>query len=85
MSVFTNAASRSIEQAHDYTAALLDLLGGRDPMDVLPRTADAVRSAIATLTDAQLSRPEAPGKWSLRQVVQHPARLDDIEHASGRS
>jgi uncharacterized damage-inducible protein DinB len=76
MSVFTNSASRSIEQAHEYTAALLDLLGGRDPMDVLPRTADAVRSATANLTDAQRSRPEAPGKWSLRQVVQHLADSD---------
>ena len=45
-------------------------------MDVLPRTADAVRNATSNLTDAQLSRPEAPGKWSLRQVVQHLADSD---------
>jgi len=76
MSVFTNAASRSVEQAHDYTAAILDLLGSREPMDVLTRTADALRSAIAGLSDAQLSQPEAPDKWSMRQVVQHLADSD---------
>jgi uncharacterized damage-inducible protein DinB len=76
MSVFTNSASRSIEQAHEYTAAILDLLGVRNPMDVLPRTADAVRNATANLTDAQLSQPESPGKWSIRHVVQHLADSD---------
>ena len=80
MSVFTNSASRSIEQAHEYTAAILDLLGAQNPMDVLPCTADAVRNATANLTEAQLSQPESPAKWSLRQVVQH---LADSELVGG--
>lgn len=73
MSVFTNAASGSVEQARTYTAAILELLGTRDPIDVLKRTADAARGAIAGVSDAQLSQPESPGKWSLRHVVQHLA------------
>jgi hypothetical protein len=73
VSVFTNSASGSREQAGAYTAAILDLLGTRDPIDVLERTAEAIRSAIAGLSDAQLSHPESPGKWSLRHVVQHLA------------
>jgi hypothetical protein len=73
MSVFTNSASRSIEQARVYTAAILDLLGTRDPMDVLERTVDAMRSAIAGVSDTHLSQLESPGKWSLRHVVQHLA------------
>jgi uncharacterized damage-inducible protein DinB len=76
MSVFTNSASRSIQQAHAYTAAILDLLGTRDPMDVLPRTPGAIRAAIAGVSDAQLSQPESAGKWSLRHVVQHLADSD---------
>ena len=73
MSVFTNASSGSVEQARTYTAAILELLGTQDPIDVLERTADATRSAIAGVPDAQLSQPESPGKWSLRHVVQHLA------------
>jgi uncharacterized damage-inducible protein DinB len=73
VSVFTNPSSRSIEQARAYTAAILDLLGARDPMDVLRRTPGAVGEAIAGLSDEELSRPEASGKWSMRQVVRHLA------------
>jgi hypothetical protein len=73
MSVFTNSASRSIEQARAYTEAILGLLGTRDPIDVLERTPDAVRGALAGVSSARLSQPESPGKWSLRQVVQHLA------------
>jgi DinB superfamily len=76
MSVFTNPASRSIDQARDYTAAILNLLGSRDPMDVLSRTDQAIRAAIAGMSDAQLSQPESAGKWSVRQVVQHFADSD---------
>jgi len=73
MSVFTNSASRSIEQARAYTEAILGLLGTRDPIDVLERTTDAVRAALAGVPSARLSQPESPGKWSMRQVAQHLA------------
>src|SRR6266508_6116099 len=76
MSVFTNSASRSVGQAREYTAAILDLLGAQKPMDVLKATPDAVRAAVAGLSEAQLSKPEAPGKWSMRQVVRHLADSD---------
>jgi uncharacterized damage-inducible protein DinB len=76
MSVFTNSASRSIEQARAYTSAILELLGTRDPIDVLERTTDALRTAIAGVSAAELSQPEAPGKWSMRHVVQHLADSD---------
>jgi uncharacterized damage-inducible protein DinB len=73
MSIFTNSASRSKEEAQAYTAAILDLLGDQDPTSVLRATPAAVRQTIAGLTDAQLSMPEATGKWSVRQVVRHLA------------
>lgn len=76
MSVFTNPASRSIEQAREYTAAVLNLLGSNDPMTVLRSTPDAVRHAVVDLTDGELSQPEAPGKWSIRHVVRHLADSD---------
>ena len=76
MSVFTNSAARSLEEAGAYTTAILDLLGARDPFDVLPRTPDAVRAAVAGWSEQQLSQREAPGKWSIRHVVRHLADGD---------
>ena len=76
MSIFTNSAARSVEEAKGYTTSILELLGARDPMDVLPRTPDAVREAIAGLSETQLSQHEAPGKWSIRHVVRHLADGD---------
>src|SRR5262245_29057300 len=76
MSVFTNPASRTIEQARQYRTAVLELLGSRDPIEVLRRTPDAMRDAIANLTERELSQPEAPGKWAIRHVVRHLADSD---------
>ena len=76
MSVFTNPASRSIEQARAYTAAVLDLLGSKDPMNVLRSTPEAVRNAVLGLTERELSQPEASDKWSIRHVVRHLADSD---------
>lgn len=56
-----------------YIAALLDTLGSRDPWEVLAETPSALRQAAAGLTPEQEAMPEHPGKWSIRQVVQHLA------------
>src|SRR5262245_45077346 len=76
MSVFTNPASRSIEQAHEYKTAVLGLLGSKDPVQVLNHTPDAVQNVVAGLTASELSQPEAAGKWSIRHVVRHLADSD---------
>ena len=73
MSIFTNSAARSKEEAQAYTAAILDLLGDQDPISVLRDTPGAVRDGIIGLSDEQLSTPETAGKWSIRQVVRHLA------------
>lgn len=73
MSVFTNPASSSKEQGRAYTAAILGLVGDGDPLTILRATADAIRVAIQGLTPDVLALHEAPGKWSIRQVVQHLA------------
>ena len=73
MSVFSNPASTSLEDAKSYTNAILGLVGTREPMDVLRETPAAMRRGIAGLTEAQLAQPEAPGTWSIRQMLQHLA------------
>jgi hypothetical protein len=73
MSVFTNPASRAPDQAKAYVAAVLDLLGQRDPIEVLRGTADALRRTVGEMSAEELRRPEAAGKWSVRAVLQHLA------------
>ena len=71
MSVFTNPAAGAPEQARAYVEAVLGLLGERDPMDVLLATPGAIAQAIIGLSSAQRRQPEAPGKWSINDVLQH--------------
>jgi uncharacterized damage-inducible protein DinB len=73
MSVFTNPASASAENAAAYTAAILGLVGDRDPMAILRATPAALDTAIHGLSERQLRTPEAPGKWSIRHLLQHLA------------
>lgn len=73
MSVFTNPASRSAEQAAAYTTAILGLLGTQDPMEVLERTPRALELAFGGIQPQHLAKPEAPGKWSAQHVLRHLA------------
>jgi hypothetical protein len=76
MSVFTNPASGAAGQAQAYVAAVLDLLGQRDPVGVLGETPTGLRRAIDGVSDAKLRQPERPGKWSIGQVLAHLADSD---------
>jgi len=78
MSVFTNPASSSKDQAKSYTAAILDLLGARNPIDVLKRTPAALEKAIHGLSPRELSKREAPDKWSIKHVLRHLADSDIV-------
>ncbi len=76
MSVFTNPASAAPDQARQYTAAILDLLGDRDPMTVLRQTSAKLAERTKGLSRDQIRKPEAPGKWSVVAVLQHLADSD---------
>src|SRR5262245_6846561 len=73
MSVFTNPASRSAEQASAYVTAVINLLGDRDPVEALQSSVSAIEQVLRGLSVEQVTRPESDGKWSIRHVLQHLA------------
>lgn len=79
MSILSANGPRSPAQAREYSAALLDLLGTQNPVQVLGETADHLREDVQRFPMPDLDTPEGPGKWSARMVIAH---LADIELVS---
>ena len=73
---FTNPAAGAPAAASNYVRALLDLLGSRDPIEVLGELIPWLTQRVSGLSDTTLRRPEKPGKWSTVEVIQHLADSD---------
>ena len=70
---FSNPAGNAAAAAAGYVRALLDVLGNRPPLDVLNELVAWLAERTHGVDEAALRRPEAPGKWSVIEVVQHLA------------
>lgn len=79
-STFNNPAGAAAGHAEAYIRALLELLGDRDPWAVQESLVDRLREATAGLSEESLRRREAPGKWSVMEVIGH---LADSEWVAG--
>jgi uncharacterized damage-inducible protein DinB len=73
---FSNPAGTAAAAAPTYVRGLLDLLGRRDPIQVLGELVPWLAERIRALDDSTLRRSEAPGKWSVIEVIQHLADSD---------
>jgi hypothetical protein len=73
---FSNPAGHAAGGASTYVRALLDLLGPRDPLDVLGEMVPWLTTRLRGVAEPVLRRPEAPGKWSVVDVIQHLADSD---------
>ena len=70
---FSNPSANAAVAAASYVRALLDVLGSRDPLTVMAELMPWIEQRVRGVPDAALRRPEAPGKWSVLQVIQHLA------------
>jgi uncharacterized damage-inducible protein DinB len=58
----------------------VNLLEGRDPLEVLQATPDRLAGLLAQLSPEQVEHKPAPAKWSTREIMAH---LADCEIAWG--
>jgi hypothetical protein len=79
MSDFSNAFGRNTSAASDYVAALMGLVGDREPLAVLSELVGAIEEVSAGLDAETLSRPERTGKWSMAAVVAHLADAELVQ------
>jgi DinB family protein len=77
---FSNPAGGAAAASREYVRALLNLLGSREPLEVLAELLPWLDQRVATLPETTLRRPEKPGKWAVIEVIQH---LADSELVAG--
>jgi hypothetical protein len=73
---FSNPGGNASAASAAYVRALLDLLGPRDPLEVMTELVPWLATRLQGMPDTVLRRPEAPGKWAVIHVVQHLADSD---------
>jgi hypothetical protein len=73
---FSNPAGNASAAAGGYVRALLDLLGPRDPLEVMGELLPWIDARLGGVPEPVLATPERPGKWSVIQVLQHLADSD---------
>ena len=73
MSIFTNSISAAKDEADAYINAVLKHLDDKEPLTVLGELIPKLKKLANEFSDKQLSRREAPEKWSILEVIHHLA------------
>lgn len=84
MTSFSNPVGQAAAAAGEYVRALLQLLGPRDPFEVMEEQLPWLEARLRGVADTVLRKPEAPGKWSVIAVVQHLADTEMVIGFRGR-
>jgi hypothetical protein len=72
-SILSHPAGGASAAAQSYVRALLEVLGDEEPLEVLAELPKALRSLTRGVPRRAMRTPEAPGKWSIVEVVRHLA------------
>jgi hypothetical protein len=73
MSEFSATGFLDPTQADAYSAALLGMLGSREPLEVLQVTPGALQRELDRFPAGRAGIRESPGKWSAGMVIAHLA------------
>ena len=68
---FANPFGQAKDAAAQYVTDLIGRLEGRDPTEVMAGQVAELRALVAGVPDEVLETPEAPGKWSAKDVIVH--------------
>jgi hypothetical protein len=53
-------------------------LGNKNPSDVIAATPGLLKSIVGSLSNEQVNRTPAPGKWSIREIICHLADCEVV-------
>src|SRR5688500_4279327 len=70
--------SRVSETFQEYSARMLSLSAGRDPLAVLEATPKRIAAFIAGRGAADLRRSPGPGRWSVSEIIAHLADAEIV-------
>lgn len=75
---YSNRIATAAANAVEYRQSLLSLVGTRDPIALLASHCASLERLVATVRPDLLEVPECPGKWSIAEVIRHPADVEIV-------
>lgn len=60
-----------VDDPDGYKEALLALLGGRDPLEVMSSTPERLREGSTGLGEPAVAQPPSSGEWSVQELLAH--------------